>query len=97
MTIQHEDFYTKEEFIDGIPQNWWCEDTRDKEVILLVNMTGANSTDTTTHRIHVKHCYSSKELCNDRNNIKGTSGTNPRNILQRADINTVRGLKGAQI
>ncbi|TXG72976.1 hypothetical protein EZV62_001555 [Acer yangbiense] len=25
----HEEFHTVEEFVDGIPQNWWCEDTRD--------------------------------------------------------------------
>ncbi|KAK1294144.1 Type I inositol 1,4,5-trisphosphate 5-phosphatase 13 [Acorus calamus] len=24
-----------EDFVDGIPQNWWSEDTRDKEAILL--------------------------------------------------------------
>jgi hypothetical protein len=94
VAIHHEDFYTREEFVDGIPQNWWCEDTRDKEVVLLVNITGVNSTDTTTHQIHVKHCYSStKEFCNDRKNIKGTSGTNQRNLLQRTYINQLEGSK----
>ncbi|KAI4988763.1 hypothetical protein ZWY2020_036080 [Hordeum vulgare] len=37
ITIHHEDFYTQEEFVDGIPQNWWCEDTRDKEAVLMMS------------------------------------------------------------
>nr|CAB3453856.1 unnamed protein product [Digitaria exilis] len=55
ITLHHEDFYTQEEFVDGIPQNWWCEDTRDKEAILRVNITGSSSTETKTHTINVQH------------------------------------------
>ncbi|KAM3276405.1 hypothetical protein ACQJBY_044662 [Aegilops geniculata] len=55
ITIHHEDFYTQEEFVDGIPQNWWCEDTRDKEAVIVVNITGSTSTETKTHTINVRH------------------------------------------
>nr|CAB3457481.1 unnamed protein product [Digitaria exilis] len=55
ITLHHEDFYTQEEFVDGIPQNWWCEDTRDKEAILRINITGSSSTETKTHTINVQH------------------------------------------
>lgn len=55
ITIHHEDFYTQEEFVDGIPQNWWCEDTRDKEAVLMVNITGSTSTETKTHMINIRH------------------------------------------
>ncbi|PPD66983.1 hypothetical protein GOBAR_DD36138 [Gossypium barbadense] len=32
VAVHHEEFHTLEDLVDGIPQNWWCEDTRDKEV-----------------------------------------------------------------
>lgn len=57
--VHHEEFHTLEEFVDGIPQNWWCEDTRDKEVILIVNVTGSCSAQTFSHRVRVRHCFSS--------------------------------------
>ena len=55
ITLHHEDFYTQEEFVDGIPQNWWCEDTREKEAVLRINITGSSSTETKTHTINVQH------------------------------------------
>ncbi|XP_056848524.1 type I inositol polyphosphate 5-phosphatase 13 isoform X1 [Raphanus sativus] len=58
--VHHEDFHTMEECVDGIPQSWWCEDTRDKEAILLVNIRGSCSTTMTSHSIKVRHCYSAK-------------------------------------
>ncbi|XP_062026757.1 type I inositol polyphosphate 5-phosphatase 12 isoform X2 [Rosa rugosa] len=62
VSVHHEEFHTLEEFVDGIPQNWWCEDTRDKEVILLVNVQGSCSAQTYTHRIRVRHCFSAKTV-----------------------------------
>jgi hypothetical protein len=58
--VHHEDFHTLEECVDGIPQNWWCEDTRDKEAILTVNIQGSCSTSSTSHSIKVRHCYSAR-------------------------------------
>ncbi|ESQ39016.1 hypothetical protein EUTSA_v10001286mg [Eutrema salsugineum] len=62
VSVHHEEFHTLEEFVDGIPQNWWCEDTRDKEAILVVNVQGSCSTETVCHRVHVRHCFSAKAL-----------------------------------
>lgn len=59
VSVHHEEFHTLEEFVDGIPQNWWCEDTRDKEVILIVNVEGSCSAQTFSHRVRVRHCFSS--------------------------------------
>ena len=56
IAVHHEDFFTQEEFVDGVQQNWWCEATRDMEVVLSVNVTGSSSTETVTHRITVRHC-----------------------------------------
>ncbi|KFK42899.1 hypothetical protein AALP_AA1G053100 [Arabis alpina] len=58
--VHQEDFHTLEECVDGIPQNWWCEDTRDKEAILIVNIRGSCSTTSTSHSIKVRHCYSAR-------------------------------------
>nr|XP_010926647.1 LOW QUALITY PROTEIN: type II inositol polyphosphate 5-phosphatase 15-like [Elaeis guineensis] len=82
VAVHHEDFYTREEFVDGIPRNWWCEDTRDKEVVLSVKVMGSGSTESTSHRIHVCHC-SSKTTCTD---TKRHSRRNQSNHLHRADF-----------
>ncbi|XP_010475272.1 PREDICTED: type I inositol polyphosphate 5-phosphatase 13-like isoform X2 [Camelina sativa] len=58
--VHHEDFHSLEEHVDGIPQNWWCEDTRDKEAILMVNIRGSCSTTLTSHSIKVRHCFSAR-------------------------------------
>ncbi|EOA39519.1 hypothetical protein CARUB_v10008138mg [Capsella rubella] len=58
--VHHEDFHSLEEYVDGIPQNWWCEDTRDKEAILMVNIRGSCSTTLTSHSIKVRHCFSAR-------------------------------------
>lgn len=62
VSVHHEEFHTLEEFVDGIPQNWWCEDTRDKEVILIVNVQGSCSAQTHSHRVRVRHCFSAKTV-----------------------------------
>ncbi|KAJ4805284.1 Endonuclease/exonuclease/phosphatase family protein [Rhynchospora pubera] len=79
--IRQDSFEKREEFVDGMVQNWWCEDTRDKELILLVNITGKSSTDSSVHRIHVKHCPSLIE----RNGKLCTSKRGQPNQQQKAD------------
>ncbi|TXG56035.1 hypothetical protein EZV62_017348 [Acer yangbiense] len=71
VTVHHEEFHTVEEFVDGIPQNWWCEDTRDKEVILAVIVQGSCSTETTRHQIRVRHCFSAKSIRVDSKKAQG--------------------------
>jgi hypothetical protein len=80
--IRQDDFEKREEYVDGMVQNWWCEDTREKELVLLVNIIGTKSTDNFIHRIHVKHCPPTI----DKNDKKCTSTRrNQTNQQQRAD------------
>ncbi|XP_042469813.1 type II inositol polyphosphate 5-phosphatase 15-like [Zingiber officinale] len=53
VSIHHGEFFTLEEFVDGISQ-----DTRDKEVVLLVIVTGTGSTESRSHRVFLRHCFS---------------------------------------
>lgn len=60
VSVHHEEYQTLEEFVDGVPQNSWCEDTRDKEVILVVKIQGRYTTNTRRHRVCVRRCCSAK-------------------------------------
>ncbi|RZR71480.1 hypothetical protein BHM03_00005381 [Ensete ventricosum] len=83
VSVHHEDLHTQEDLVDGIPQNWQCEDTRDKEVVILVNITGTGSTEGKSHRVHVHHCFPFRS--EDR---KGSSRRNQSSQLQRSDVKT---------
>ncbi|KAI0510480.1 hypothetical protein KFK09_011082 [Dendrobium nobile] len=86
VTIHYEDFCTQEEFVDGIPQNWWCEDTRDKEVLLLVKVTGSYSTERRFHHVLVRRCNQSKTSFNDS---QGSSRRFEENHQQKPDAKTL--------
>lgn len=62
VSVHHEESHTLEDFVDGVPQNWWSEDARDKELILVVIVHGSSSTEMKSHRIHLRHCFSSKAV-----------------------------------
>ncbi|KAG6529537.1 hypothetical protein ZIOFF_011745 [Zingiber officinale] len=62
VSVRHGEFFHKEEFLDGVPQTYWREDTRDEEVVLLVIITGTGSTESTSQRISVRHHFSSVEV-----------------------------------
>ncbi|XP_042501597.1 type I inositol polyphosphate 5-phosphatase 12-like isoform X2 [Macadamia integrifolia] len=84
VSVHHEEFHSLEEFVDGVAQNWWCEDTRDKEVILVVNVRGSCTIDRRSHRIRVRHCFPSNSL-----RIDSKSSDSRRfqgNVLHRADF-----------
>ncbi|KAK1277589.1 Type I inositol 1,4,5-trisphosphate 5-phosphatase 12 [Acorus gramineus] len=83
VSVHHKDSHTMEDFVDGIPQNWWSEDTRDKEAILLVNVTGNFSREVKTHRIRIHHCFSSKPTHSDS---RETSRRIQSNLLNRSDF-----------
>lgn len=89
MAVHHEEFQTLEEFVDGIPQNWWCEDSRDKEVILVVKIRGKFSTETRNHRIRVRYCFAAKKLPIDSksNSSRQAQGT----VLHRSDMQRLSG------
>lgn len=82
--MSHKDFHNLEEFVDGIPQNWWSEDTRDKEVILAVTVGGSCSIQTYSHRIRVHHCYSGKTMRIDSKT--NSSRKNQEGSVQRSEF-----------
>ncbi|RWR84655.1 type I inositol polyphosphate 5-phosphatase 12-like protein isoform X1 [Cinnamomum micranthum f. kanehirae] len=61
VSIRHEELHTLEDIMDGIgiSQTWCSEDTRDKEVMLGVKITGNFCSDVIIHRVHVRHNSSS--------------------------------------
>ncbi|KAJ8753067.1 hypothetical protein K2173_011835 [Erythroxylum novogranatense] len=85
VSVHLEDFPTLEEYVDGVPQNSWCEDTRDKEVILVVKVHGGyNSTvDMRNHRIRVRHCRSAHTTRTEAN-ANGSRQVQV-NLLHRSD------------
>ncbi|PSR98150.1 Type II inositol polyphosphate 5-phosphatase [Actinidia chinensis var. chinensis] len=88
ISVHHEEFHTLEEFVDGVPQNWWCEDARDKEVMLVVKVRGSCTTDSRGHRIRVRHSFSGKTTFVDN---KNNSGHIQANLLHRSDFQRLSG------
>ncbi|KAJ4830244.1 hypothetical protein Tsubulata_021205 [Turnera subulata] len=90
VSVHLEDFPTLEVFVDGEPQSSWCEDTRDKEAILLVKVRSTyNTIETRNHRIRVRHCCSSlsrqtKPRVQDHGQVQG-------NVLPRSDYQRLSG------
>uniref|UniRef100_A0A5B7BWU2 Putative type II inositol 1,4,5-trisphosphate 5-phosphatase FRA3 isoform X2 n=1 Tax=Davidia involucrata TaxID=16924 RepID=A0A5B7BWU2_DAVIN len=80
--VHHEEFHTLEEFVDGIPQNWWCEDDRDKEVILVVKVRGSCTMETRNHRIRVRHSFTAKTMRMDHK----PNSRIEANVLHRSDF-----------
>lgn len=76
-----------EGFVDGLPQNSWCEVTRDKEVILLVKVYGAFSSKSKNHRIRVRHCVSPKSEGTDSKTNNSTQSQGK--VLHRSDIQCI--------
>ncbi|KAK2416703.1 Endonuclease/exonuclease/phosphatase family protein [Trifolium repens] len=62
VSVRYEDLHASEELVDGIPQNRSSEDTRDKEVILVVHVQGSSSVQTHSQKIHVRHCFLAKPV-----------------------------------
>lgn len=89
VSVNHENFNTQEEFVDGMPRNWFCEDTRDREAILVVKVRGRYSTGTRDHRIRVRHCFSAKTSRIDTkpDNSRPIQG----NLLHRSDYQRFSG------
>ena len=83
VVVHLEAFHTQEEFVNGFPQNWWCEDDRDKEAILVVKVHGKYTMETRNHRIRVRHCCSDKMKKIDPK--PSDSVQNQGNVLHRAD------------
>lgn len=88
VSIHLEAFQTHEEFVDGFPQNWWCEDNRDKEAILVVKVHGRYSMETRNHRIRVRFCCSGKmtKVNKPSDSLKVQGNLLPRSDYQRLSV-----------
>ncbi|MCD7469454.1 hypothetical protein HAX54_008505 [Datura stramonium] len=84
ISVHHEDRQTLEEFVDGVPQNSWCEDAKDKEATLVINVRGCFSTERKRHRIRVHHCFSGKP---SPTKVRPSNSDHPQpNVLRRSDF-----------
>lgn len=84
ISVHHEDRQTLEEFVDGIPQTSWCEDAKDKEVMLAIKVRGSFSTGRKYHRVRVRHRFSGKPL---PTKVRPNNSDYPRpNVLHRSDF-----------
>ncbi|GAB2265470.1 hypothetical protein Dimus_000523 [Dionaea muscipula] len=91
VSIHHTEVHTLGDLVEGIPQNWWSEDTREKEVILAVIVRASCSTETKVHRVSVRHSCSAKTIrMESRTNSSSRKSTTPHsNSLPRSEIQRV--------
>ncbi|KAG6388382.1 hypothetical protein SASPL_149807 [Salvia splendens] len=55
VTVHHEELHKLEDLTGGAAQSWWAEDSKDKELTLVVSVQGSCSTDVKTHRVTLRH------------------------------------------
>lgn len=84
VSVHHEEFHTQEEFVDGVVQNSWCEDSRDKEAMLVVKVRGKYSSQSRDHRVCVHHCFLAKK--NQADSQPKSSRHNQGRVLHRSDF-----------
>ncbi|CAA0821233.1 Type II inositol 1-4-5-trisphosphate 5-phosphatase FRA3 [Striga hermonthica] len=90
ISIRHEEYETFEEFVDGVPRNFWCEDARDKEVILAVKVRGTCTTEPKCHRVRVRYSITGKLTPMNNSKANNSSGAHA-NLLHRADYHRMSG------
>lgn len=73
--VRHEDSQSLGDSVDGIPQSWWSEDTRDKEVILMISIKSSQSTEARTHQVHVRHSFTPDAVCVNSKNSRSNQGS----------------------
>lgn len=81
VSLHHEDLDTLEEYVDGIRQNRWHEDTGGKVAILVVNIKGSCSVESRSYHVQVRHISCTTSF----NESRGTSRKIQPN-LQRPDF-----------
>ncbi|KAJ8439388.1 hypothetical protein Cgig2_021802 [Carnegiea gigantea] len=82
VTVRHTESHVSGDIGDGIPQNWWSEDTRDREVVLVVQVRCTSSMQTRSHQIHVRYCYSAK-ACRVESRTNSSRRGNPNGSQHR--------------
>ncbi|KAL4576632.1 hypothetical protein LXL04_012729 [Taraxacum kok-saghyz] len=91
ISVHHQGYETMEEYVDGVAQNCWCEDVRDQEVMLVVEVRGTCTTEKKCHRVRVRHTQSLSDRTmpmepkrDDLNRVYG-------NVLHRSDVKWLSG------
>ncbi|KAJ9701796.1 hypothetical protein PVL29_006951 [Vitis rotundifolia] len=86
VSVRHEEHQTQEDSTDGIPQNWWSEDTRDKEVLLVVRVRGSRSTETKTHQVSVRHTFTAAKPARIDSKSKNSKKIHGGGSINRSDF-----------
>ncbi|KAJ8551486.1 hypothetical protein K7X08_021501 [Anisodus acutangulus] len=74
--VRHEDSQSLKDSVDGVSQSWWSEDTRDREVTLMINIKASQPTEVRTHQVHVRHSFSADALrVNSKNSERSNQGS----------------------
>lgn len=84
--MRHEEHQAQEESADGIPQNWWSEDTRDKEVVLVVRIRGSRSTQSKTHQVNVRHTFTAPKPTRIDSKSKSSKKMHGGSSINRSDF-----------
>ncbi|XP_071705954.1 type II inositol polyphosphate 5-phosphatase 15-like isoform X2 [Rutidosis leptorrhynchoides] len=91
ISVHHQGYETLEEYVDGAPHNCWCEDVRDKEVMLLVEVRGSCTTERKCHRVRVRHTHSLSDRSMPMEQKPDNSTRVQSNVLHRSDIKWLTG------
>lgn len=91
ISVHHQGYETLEEYVDGVPRNCWCEDVRDKEVMLVVEVRGSCTTEKKCHKVRVRHTYSLTDKSLPMEQKPDNSALVHANALHRSDIKWLTG------
>ncbi|KAL8247454.1 hypothetical protein R6Q59_008670 [Mikania micrantha] len=91
ISVHHQGYETLNEYVDGSPQNSWCEDVRDKEVMLVVEVRGSCTTEPKWHRVRVRHNQSLSDRPMPMEQKPDNSTRDHANVLHRSDIKWLTG------
>lgn len=91
ISVHHQGYETKEEYVDGAPQNCWCEDVRDKEVMLVVEVRGSCTSERKCHKVRVRHTHSLSDRSMPMEQKPDNSTRVQANVLHRSDIKWLTG------
>ncbi|XP_071734720.1 type II inositol polyphosphate 5-phosphatase 15-like [Rutidosis leptorrhynchoides] len=91
ISVHHQGYETLEEYVDGVPHNCWCEDVRDKEVMLLVEVRGSCTKERKCHKVRVRHTNSLSDRSMPMEQKPDNSSRVQASVLHRSDIKWLTG------
>ncbi|OIT01920.1 PREDICTED: type I inositol polyphosphate 5-phosphatase 12-like isoform X2 [Nicotiana attenuata] len=94
--VRHEDSQSLGDSVDGIPQSWWSEDTREKEVVLMIRIKSSQSTEARTHQVHVRHSFTPDAVRVNSKNSRSNQGSSHHRSAPKHVGNTSNKVKDHQ-